>query len=86
MTLIRFVALFLILTSFYACNNDSSVEKSNAVNISTKYEGKKLGDKNLIVHALADPDKLNPLCSQGAGATYIEHNIFMYLVWMPKRK
>lgn len=84
MTLIRFVALFLFFTSFYACTNNSSVENSNASNNSTEYTGKKLGDKNLIVHALADPDKLNPLCSQGAGAAYIEHNVFMYLLDVDK--
>jgi peptide/nickel transport system substrate-binding protein len=84
MIIIRFVALFLTVTTFLACTNDSSIEKIDAKTISKEYSGKKLGDKTLIVHALADPDKLNPLCSQGAGATYIEHNVFMYLLDVDK--
>lgn len=86
MTNIKFIAFFLIVAAFFACNENSTSENTDSKTISKEYAGKKLGDKTLIVHALADPDKLNPLCSQGAGAAYIAHNIFMYLLDVDKEK
>lgn len=34
----------------------------------------------MIVHELSDPQRLNPITSTDASATYIEYNIFMYLL------
>jgi len=34
----------------------------------------------VIIHELADPDRLNPVTSSSANSTYIQSNIFMYLI------
>ncbi|MDX2001573.1 MAG: ABC transporter substrate-binding protein [Chitinophagales bacterium] len=47
---------------------------------------KKGNTNEVIIHELADPDKLNPVNSTSAGATYIEYNIFMYLLDVDKEK
>lgn len=46
----------------------------------------RLTENSLVIHELSDPDKLNPLTSQGAGSAYIEHSIFMYLLDVDKEK
>ena len=84
MILIRFLAFVLFFTFFSSCSNHSNEIKDHNENISKHYSGKKNNNNTLVVHELSDPDKLNPLCSQGAGATYIEHNIFMYLLDVDK--
>ena len=53
---------FAILISFSSCNNNSNDNKIVKQN-----------SKKVVVHELSDPDKLNPISSQGAGAVYIEH-------------
>jgi peptide/nickel transport system substrate-binding protein len=61
-------------TLFSACHND---KKNNSGNSNTKNE--------VIIHELADADKLNPITSTSANATYIETNIFMYLLDADKK-
>lgn len=77
-----------ILLVLVACNNSTEKNKTeNAVNNIEEqpYSGKKTSN-NVIIHELSDPDKLNPLTSQGAGSNYIEHAIFMYLLDIDKEK
>ena len=74
----KFKSFFLIaiVISLFSCTNSSKPEENlNKLNIN-----------RVVIHELSDPDKLNPLCSQGAGAVYIEHNIFMYLLDVDKEK
>ena len=77
------ISISLVLV---ACNN--STEKNNTENTANNiaeqpYSGNKTSN-NVIIHELSDPDKLNPLTSQGAGSNYIEHAIFMYLLDIDK--
>ena len=52
----------------------------------TKVVSKRAGNDELICHFLSDPDKLNPLTSSDAQATYVQNNIFMYLLDVDKEK
>ncbi|MCD8528955.1 MAG: ABC transporter substrate-binding protein [Chitinophagales bacterium] len=52
----------------------------------TNKNAERLKQNVLVVHELSDPDMLNPLTSQGAGSTYMEHCIFMYLLDVDKEK
>lgn len=62
--------LFLLFTG---C---PSPEKSNQ----GEWQSKRAGINEVIVHELSDCDKLNPATSTDASSTYIEYNIFMYLL------
>ena len=74
----------LNLLFLFACNtNDVVYTDVNLADL--PYEGEK-NTKELLVHELSDPDKLNPLTSQGAGSSYIEHCMFMYLLDIDKEK
>ena len=74
----------LNLLFLFACNtNDVVYTDVNLADL--PYEGEKK-TKELLVHELSDPDKLNPLTSQGAGSSYIEHCMFMYLLDIDKEK
>ena len=77
----NFFYLLLFLT-IYSCNSETSEKQKSVIPKKTKIS--KSG--KVVVHELSDPDKLNPINSQGAGATYIEHNIFMYLLDVDKEK
>jgi len=77
-------ALFSFIIFLAACtNSDPSTGETD--HASLPYSGSK-STKELIVHELSDPDKLNPLTSQGAGSAYIEHCMFMYLLDIDKDK
>ncbi len=87
MIFIRFSAFILLFSFIFSCKpSTENTKPSNQETATEQYSGKKAGNNTLIVHELSDPDKLNPICSQGAGATYIEHNIFMYLLDTDKEK
>ncbi|GIV33421.1 MAG: peptide-binding protein [Chitinophagales bacterium] len=47
---------------------------------SAEWHSKREGVKEVIIHELSDCDKLNPLTSTDASSTYVEYNIFMYLL------
>lgn len=70
---------FLLLLSASACGTESTTTggiepaKGNGV-------GKKGTDPNVVIHNLGDPDKLNPLTSQSADASYIQQQIFSALL------
>ena len=70
----------LLFLAIYSCNSETSEKQKSVIPKKTKIS--KSG--KVVVHELSDPDKLNPINSQGAGATYIEHNIFMYLLDVDK--
>lgn len=76
--------ILLLLPLFLACAEDKPSNISEEKEQNTAYQGKKAGINQVIIHELSDPDKLNPITSTGAGATYIEHNIFMYLLDVDK--
>lgn len=71
------ITFLLVLSSmlFQACKNSNS-NKSNS---------KRAGINEVIIHELADPDKLNPITSTSANSTYIENDIFMYLLEADKK-
>lgn len=69
----------------FACNDTTTKNEQSEDFSKLAYAGKK-SSNDLIVHELSDPDKLNPLTSQGAGSSYIEHCIFMYLLDVDKEK
>lgn len=74
--------LFILL--FVACKNDSTpINQEDLANLS--YQGNKQTN-DVTIHELSDPDKLNPITSQGAGSSYIEHSIFMFLLDVDKEK
>lgn len=64
-------------TVFTGCKNETDC---------TKIKSKREGNPDVIVHELADPDKLNPATSTSANAQYVENNIFMYLLDVDKEK
>lgn len=64
--------LFLLLTGCPSPENNNTN--------TTQWQSKRAGINEVIVHELSDSDKLNPLTSTDAHATYIEYNIFMYLL------
>ncbi len=72
---IRLSFFILISIIFFSCENTNNAKITNSF---------KSKSNKVVIHELSDPDKLNPLCSQGAGAVYIEHNIFMYLLDVDK--
>ncbi|MGB1247685.1 MAG: ABC transporter substrate-binding protein [Chitinophagales bacterium] len=80
-----FFYAFLFL-GLYACDNTSNNDTDEIIQDYSMlpYGGAKADVNELVVHELSDPDKLNPITSQGAGATYIEHNLFMYLLDVDK--
>ncbi len=75
--------LFLILSIFSCTSSETTNSDLNLAEL--PYSGSK-NTNELIVHELSDPDKLNPLTSQGAGSSYVEHNLFMYLLDVDKDK
>ncbi len=75
--------LFSIL--LFSCSGDPSIVSDSSDFATQAYTGTKTSNE-LIVHELSDPDKLNPLTSQGAGSSYIEHSLFMYLLDVDKEK
>jgi peptide/nickel transport system substrate-binding protein len=79
-----FSVMSILLLFLLACKSDSglSVEELRML----PYEGKKGDINEVIIHELSDPDKLNPLTSQGASSNYIQHSIFMYLLDVDKEK
>lgn len=84
---VRFLYLFIATSLLLACENEKNDSAKASEDYSQlAYKGKKAGNNTLVVHELSDPDKLNPITSTGAGATYIEHNIFMYLLDVDKEK
>lgn len=77
-----FPALVIIsLLSFYACGDASQTKPASKERVS-----KRAGINEVIVHELSDPDKLNPITSTGASATYIKYNIFMQLLDVDKER
>lgn len=80
-----YINLFLI-SLLLACEPSQKPAENNEEFSQLPYSGKKANNNTLVVHELGDPDKLNPVTSQGAGSTYIEHNIFMYLLDVDKEK
>ena len=68
--------LALLGASTVGCNTDTKTEDSS---IKTTV-WKKSGDPNVIVHNLGDPDKLNPLTSSSADASYIQQQIYAPLL------
>jgi len=62
-----------IIIGFTACKSSES-GSGGAV------ESKKAGVNTVSVHELGDPDKMNPLTSSNAGATYMYSNIFQALL------
>lgn len=55
-------------------NNNGNTEPT------TQGVGKKGTDPNLVIHNLGDPDKLNPLTSSSADASYIQQQIYSALL------
>lgn len=49
-------------------------------NQNAEWQSKRAGINEVIIHELSDPQRLNPITSTDASATYIEYNIFMYLL------
>lgn len=76
-----FISIFVFTIS---CNDTSSNTAAELKLL--PYAGNKAAKNELIVHELSDPDRLNPLTSQGAGSNYIQHSIFMYLLDVDKEK
>lgn len=76
---------FFSLLLLASCTSDISDNNSDKDLSLLPYTGTK-NSNELIIHELSDPDKLNPLTSQGAGSSYIEHSIFMYLLDVDKEK
>lgn len=76
------IFFYLSLVLFFSCNSKEKMSLEELQQLS--YEGKKADITTLTVHELSDPDKLNPLTSQGASSNYIQHNIFMYLLDVDK--
>lgn len=66
--------LLATISLLVACGGDSTGGNK------AKVESKKVGDNTVLIHDLADPDKLNPLTSSAANATYIQLNIFQQLL------
>lgn len=65
-------ATLVILTLFlFSCSSGGGEGIANS---------KKLGDKNVVIHDLADADGMNPVTSSSANATYIQNNIFQGLL------
>jgi peptide/nickel transport system substrate-binding protein len=86
MTKSIFLYISIILLPFLACKNSKTSEKNGNDFSKFSYQGKKAGNATVVIHELSDPDKLNPITSQGASSTYIEHNVFMYLLDVDKEK
>lgn len=80
----KIIYFFFFIVILISCTNEQSKSNKNLGELA--YTGSKTTQNELIVHELSDPDKLNPICSQGAGSTYIEHSIFMYLLDVDKEK
>ncbi|HXH18148.1 MAG TPA: ABC transporter substrate-binding protein [Chitinophagales bacterium] len=55
------------------CSGPASTNQS-------EWKSKRHGVNEVIIHELSDCDKLNPITSTDANSTYIEYNIFMYLL------
>lgn len=83
---VRLSFILIISVLLLACKDTKKENTSTEDFSKLAYNGKKAGNNTLVVHELSDPDKLNPITSTGAGATYIEHNIFMYLLDIDKDK
>jgi peptide/nickel transport system substrate-binding protein len=64
------------------CGGGEKNTSANCGNVTFK----RAAVNELIVHELADPDKLNPITSSSANSTYIEYNVFMYLLDVDKEK
>lgn len=65
--------LSLLILGFTACKSSES-GSGGAI------ESKKAGSNVVTVHELGDPDKINPLTSSNASATYMYGNIFQSLI------
>lgn len=83
---VRLLLFFLVTALLVACGDEKKENILTEDLSKLSYKGKKAGNNTLVVHELSDPDKLNPITSTGAGATYIEHNVFMYLLDVDKEK
>jgi len=70
-SILYILAFFMI--GFTACKSSES-GSGGAV------ESKKAGENVVTVHELGDPDKINPLTSSNAAATYMYGNIFQSLL------
>jgi peptide/nickel transport system substrate-binding protein len=81
----KYTYYFLLCLVFFSCNEGSEDKKQASDLALLPYTGQKTSNE-LIIHELSDPDKLNPLTSQGAGSSYIEHSIFMYLLDTDKER
>jgi peptide/nickel transport system substrate-binding protein len=81
----KYTSCLLVPILFLACNREPSKATFSGDFSALAYAGTKTSNE-LIVHELSDPDKLNPLTSQGAGSSYIEHCVFMYLLDVDKEK
>lgn len=68
--------LALLGASTIGCNSDSKIDNK----ADTTVLSKKAGDPNLVIHNLGDPDKLNPLTSSSADASYIQAHIYAPLL------
>lgn len=76
--------LLPVVIFFTACNKSGNLSEEELRQL--PYDGKKAAVGDVTIHELSDPDKLNPLTSQGASSAYIEHSIFMYLLDVDKEK
>ena len=83
---IRIIFSLSVLLFLNACTSNTNNANNTEDYSALAYNGKKTNNNTVVVHELSDPDKLNPITSSGAGATYIEHNIFMYLLDVDKEK
>ncbi|MCC7431243.1 hypothetical protein IT568_10395 [bacterium] len=70
------------LAVIYGCGKSGGEKQSNAeVDLQTKVDG-----DQAIIHQLSDPDKLNPVTSQGATSSDIESYMFESLLTQQKFK
>jgi peptide/nickel transport system substrate-binding protein len=76
-----FCFLALLGSATMSCNTENT---SNGSGTTTETSGAGVGkkgtDPNLVIHNLGDPDKLNPLTSSSADASYIQQQIYSALL------
>ncbi len=80
----RFVAMstfVLTAITIVSCGSSNTDDQKNEQNSSTHNLQR---GNTVVIHELSDPDMLNPATSSSANSTYIQYNLFMYLLDVDK--